>query len=263
MPDEHEVRVVGVARVELLAAPGASCGTGCTTSSRSSRSRPCPRGRASVSVSPSSVVDRELRYVLAGEVALLRVARVGRCRPGCASTTENATSTTTTPSAIHRAGCFTPSPRSRSTRLGRGRRVREARRPVGGTRRRCGISAIAVPMATSAPPIQIHTTIGLIATPRVTRPRSFGDDTKVRYTSRNSPVRTDGVAMPVVSPGKVEIAGAYDTEVVGRPVRCGRCAFTGVLLVAARRARCPRYVTRVAGDGRRLALGAAGPRPWS
>ena len=47
-------------------------------------------------------------------------------------------------------------------------------------RRSVGVSASTVPSATTAPPIQIHTSIGLIAIPIVTRPRWFGDETSVR-----------------------------------------------------------------------------------
>ena len=50
---------------------------------------------------------------------------------------------------------------------------------------------------------------GLMRTPSVISRSALGDDTSVRYTSSTSPVCTDGVPMPSVLFGYVEMAGAY------------------------------------------------------
>ncbi len=48
----------------------------------------------------------------------------------------------------------------------------------------------------------------LMRTPSVISRCALGDDTSVRYTSSTSPVCTDGVPMPSVLFGYVEMAGA-------------------------------------------------------
>ena len=84
------------------------------------------------------------------------------------------------------------------------------------------------------PPIQIQTTSGKTATPSVIRPRTFGDDTRVRYTSVVRPVRTDGVPIAWFEFGKVDTDGAYVPR--SRPPRSIRTSadtlvFCGVRVV--------------------------------
>ena len=64
-----------------------------------------------------------------------------------------------------------------------------------------------VPIAMTAPPSQSQTIIVLIRMPIVTRPLSSAPDTRVRYTSSTTPVRTDGVPMPSLLFGNVEMLG--------------------------------------------------------
>ena len=70
-------------------------------------------------------------------------------------------------------------------------------------------------------------------TPSVISRCAFGDDTSVRYTSSTSPVCTDGVPMPSVLFGYVEIAGAYVPS-TRSPFSTLMSAEYGVLLVAQR-----------------------------
>ena len=80
------------------------------------------------------------------------------------------------------------------------------------------------------PPIQSHTIIGLMRTPSVTRPLLVRrrDEREVHVST--SPVCTDGVPMPSVLFGNVEIAGAYDAEVVAARARSRTSAETVRLL---------------------------------
>src|SRR5262249_25900752 len=75
-------------------------------------------------------------------------------------------------------------------------------------RRSDGDSAMSVPTAITPPPTHSQRTIGLRATPMVTRPCSFGDETSVRYTSSRRPPRTDGLPLARDPVRDLEIAGA-------------------------------------------------------
>ena len=158
---------------------------------------------AESAIPPSSGRTEKLGARVADELAVRRVG--ARIPPTwVASTTPTAITTTATASAIHRVGCFTPAPApARASRSGA-----QGSEICGAAGR--GTSASAVPSTITPPPIQIHTTIGLTATPIVTRPAPapVGEETSVRYTSRRNPVRTDGVPIAVVEPGKMLTDGA-------------------------------------------------------
>ena len=231
-PSRSRARCV-CARVERLRARAAPAGTGCTTSSRSSRRRSCPRARCALTGLPSSVVRLNVgrRLVLLHEARHRRLGAVlhrehdaerdEHDRDGSARSTGSrcraltcATSASARGSSVdrRRLGTIAPAPARRREREQRAERHDHAADPQPHHER-----------------ADLHAERDRAAAAR----RCVGADTSVRYTSCHGSLCIAGVPMPSGKFGIRRDRGCVRAEVRRAPAQMRTSA--AIVVFCARR----------------------------